>query len=344
VTAGSPNSALAGVLGAPGTTLLFGGKGLGTDLTSGARLSLGYWFDDCRTWGVDASGFFLGPNNNRFSAQSFGNPVLARPIIDVSPVVNQNGVVVPNPAQGQEAIQAVTAPGLLSGGISVARKSTLWGADINLNRQCWCCENGYLTLLGGFRYLGLDESLDITESLLTGANTGVPGTVIVVNDHFATSNRFYGGQLGAAGEYRLGCWSFAGKAKVALGVTQQWANITGFTTQTLPGGTPQTLPGGLLALQGTNMGVYSRNNFSVVPELGLTVGYQIKPWCRVTAGYNFLYWSSVIRPGGLIDRAVNATYQPFSPVPPTGSARPMPLFNTTDFWAQGVTFGVEFYW
>lgn len=89
-----------------------------------------------------------------------------------------------------------------------------------------------------------------------------------------------------------------------------------------------------------------------MPEVGFTLGYQVCSWCRATVGYNFLYWSNVIRPGGVIDRGVNATYQPFSPISPTFTqngvvagvpARPA-VFNGSDFWAQGLTLGLEFRW
>jgi hypothetical protein len=231
----------------------------------------------------------------------------------------------------------------------VIRKNSLWGYEANVVRGLLCCERGYLNLLFGFREVGLDEDLAISETLLTLPLIGGMGTNISVQDRFVTSNRFYGGQIGLAGEYRLGNWSFGGKAKVALGSTGQWAEIMGLTVAS-SGGMTQTGLGGLLALPGTNMGHYYREAFSVVPEGTFTIGYQIRPWCRATIGYNFLYMSSVIRPGGLIDRNVNASFQPGAAINPNNfpasanPRQPMPLFTTTDFWAQGLTLGLEFTW
>jgi hypothetical protein len=341
VTGGIPAPGrLSGNLGQPGTQVLYGGRGLGTDPTSGGRITLGYWFSECHGWGLEASAFFLGPRNDRFSAEGFGNTVIGRPFTSAGPTfVNAVGTVI-NP--GDQAREAVSEPGFSAGRVDVKRESTLWGGDANVVRGLCCSDCYYLNLLLGYRQLGLNESLTINESLVSLIEP--VGTTFAVQDRFTTSNRFYGGQIGLAGEYRLGNWSFGFKGKVALGCTQESANINGVTTRQFPGNPPQTAPGGLLALQGTNIGHYFRDEFGIVPEGTLTIGYQVTPWCRATIGYNFLYWNSVIRPGGLIDTNVNASFLPLRGVTPTGPARPAPMFNTTDFWAQGLTLGVEFVW
>ena len=56
--------------------------------------------------------------------------------------------------------------------------------------------------------------------------------------------------------------------------------------------------------QPTNIGHYSRNVFAVVPEVGLSVGFEVTAWLRLSLGYNFLYWSDVVRPGEQIDRVI----------------------------------------
>ena len=64
---------------------------------------------------------------------------------------------------------------------------------------------------------------------------------------------------------------------------------------------------------------------------------------RLFAGYDFLYWNQVVRPGSQIDRNVNLTQSTLlGNGALTGSASPNPLFSRTDFWAQGMTFGFEF--
>jgi hypothetical protein len=238
--------------------------------------------------------------------------------------------------------------------VDVQRRSNFWGADANLRRNLLCGPNGYLDVFFGYRMLGLDESLTITESLVAVGNTlGVlpggatvvlvpNGTTLQVNDRFAVSNRFYGGQLGFNGETRYGCWSLGGKVGVAIGNTQQVVDITGGTITMTPGGGVSGGPGGLLALQGTNLGHYTRNHFAVVPEVGLTLGYQFTPCLRGFVGYNFLYWSNVVRPGEQIDLNVNRSFQPGSAIPRSGAAVPAFSFNSSDFYAQGLSLGLEF--
>jgi hypothetical protein len=66
----------------------------------------------------------------------------------------------------------------------------------------------------------------------------------------------------------------------------------------------------------------------------------------VYAGYNFLYWNNVIRPGDQIDRTVDVTFVPNPPagVPASGQNRPQPLFRQSDLWVNGIQFGAELRW
>ena len=70
--------------------------------------------------------------------------------------------------------------------------------------------------------------------------------------------------------------------------------------------------GGILALP-SNIGSYSRSVFGVIPEAGLTLGVQPINHVRLTAGYSFLYWNAVARPGDQIDPRVNRGAIPGDP-------------------------------
>ena len=133
--------------------------------------------------------------------------------------------------------------------------------------------------------------------------------------------------------------------KVALGATHQEVRISGTTDFTDPGVAPVRQQGGLLALP-TNIGSYSRDQFSVVPEIGINVGRQVTDHLRLFAGYTLLYWSGVVRPGDQIDFGVNPTQLPTPTGPGTlvGEARPAFAFRNTDLWAQGVNLGLELNW
>lgn len=314
--------------GSPTATVLYGGQGQGKDGMSGLRLSGQYWFSDDHCWGLDASVFYLG-SNDIFFTSSPGIPTLVRP----SNALNEQI------ANLRDLDSAGT-----SGNFLAERSATLWGFDVNLRKNLWCGEVCYFDLICGYRMVGLEEKLSITENVLItadprrGPDPAKPyGTFSVVNDQFVTSNRFFGPQVGFDSLLRKGNWTLGIRSKVALGVTDQVVTISGSTTTN-----GQSAPGGFLALQGTNIGRETHRAFGVVPEVGVTVGYDVKDWWRIFAGYNFLYWNSVVRPGDQINLRVNPNFLPGGDR--TGAAEPSPLFQRSEFWAHGVSLGMEFRW
>jgi len=122
-------------------------------------------------------------------------------------------------------------------------------------------------------------------------------------------------------------------AKAALGSTHEITDVLGASGA----GTP----GGLLAVP-SNSGHDNRDEFTVVPEGSLTVGYQVTDKMRLYAGYSFLYWSSVIRPGDLLEHGINPAEVPSSPAFGSGAlpGQPPRQNNQADFWAQGFNFGL----
>jgi hypothetical protein len=325
----------AGVLGAPGTTVLFGGSRDNGELRSGGAVSFGYWFDDCQTCGIEADFFMLETRATQFSAISNGSTILARPFINAN--------------NGQPQSQLIGFPGLVAGQVNATDTSTgLLGAGAWL-RQNLCsnpcgCNPYRLDALIGYRYLRLTDNLSITEDLVsTNPNNPnfVPlGTTLTVNDRFATENNFQGLDLGLAGEVYHGRWVLGGFARVALGVNIEEVDINGSTRIAVPGAAAVTSPGGLLALQ-SNIGSHSRDRFAVVPEIGVKLGYQLTPHLRLQAGYSFLYWSEVVRPGNQIDLRVNPNLLPPVAGPVTGPLQPAANIQGTPFWAQGFSFGLQ---
>jgi hypothetical protein len=349
VTAGTATGF--GILSGQGTSLLFGGSGLDQEPRSGGRLTAGWWFDPCQTWGIEASGFILGEGSANFVAGpgAAGLPVLARPFFNLS-------TLTPSAEVASDLSRNL-------GSVRVDAPSHLWGAELDLRRNLCsgCCWR--LDLLGGFRYVRLDEGLHITEHgmFTTAIPTTLPGLTLMpgdqftVQDRFDTRNQFYGGQLGASAELHRGPWSLDLRAKVALGDMHQVLDVNGATIIQPLTSPPLTFPGGLLALGSIpgvgagNIGHYSRDRFGVVPELGITVGYDLTCRLRIFAGYNVLYLSNVLRPGDQVDLALNPFLVPsFRLVPgsllgaPVAGIHPAVPFRDTSFWAQGVTCGLEF--
>lgn len=325
-----------GTLGLPGTVVLFGGD-VDEDWRHGLRVSAGTWFGCDQRCGIEANYFVLEDDGDDFTVISAGSPILTRPLVDA--------------LTGAETVEFVAFPGLLSGSVDISSSSQLQGGEVNFIKNLCCCPCSHrVDLLAGFRYMELEDELTITETITTlaplpptivipGVAVPVPaGTSLTVVDRFETENRFYGGQIGARAEFWRGRVFANVTGKLAIGSTHQIVRISGSTTVTAPGGAPLVFPGGQLALP-TNIGTHDRDEFSILPEIGFNVGYQLTDSLRAYAGYSLLYWSDVVRPGDHIDRTINASQQ-FGGVL-VGPARPAFSFNETDFWAHGFNLGVE---
>lgn len=341
VTAGSPTDAIPGALTQPGTTVLLSNEAESPG-QSGGRFFVGCWLNECQTKGIEADYLFLGTRRSAFVASASGAPgstVIARPFFDIPP----------SGAAGFQNSQLVAFPGVAAGMITVQNTTRLQGAEANFLCNLSCCgdcSGGYrVDALAGFRWMRLDDCLTITENISpTTLFTGFPaGSQVTVMDQFCTKNDFYGGQIGLRGEWRRERFFVNARVLVALGDTRQEATINGSTTIRPLGGLPATSIGGLLA-QPTNIGTHRRDVFSVIPEVGINVGYQVTPHLRAYVGYTFLYWNDVVRPGDVIDLGVNPTQLPSGAGAGRliGPPRPAFIFHDSDFWAQGINAGVEF--
>lgn len=113
-------------------------------------------------------------------------------------------------------------------------------------------------------------------------------------------------------------------------------NINGSSTAAIPGGAASAYPGGLFA-QPTNMGSYSHDAFTLLPQLELKLAYDLTQNLSLTVGYDLIYWSNVVRPGGQIDTQVNTTQSSGGTL--TGVPGPLYKMQQTDLWVQGVSVG-----
>jgi hypothetical protein len=324
--AGTPQAS-AGVLGAAGTSVLFGNSTVDGDWRSGGRVSGGYWFDRGHTSGVEVSVFGLEQASTGFNANSGSFPILARPFTDAT--------------TGLQNANLIAFPGLLSGSVTASETSNLLGADAVYRRDIGDFGREHLSALFGYRFLYASDHLDISSaSTVIGGQVLPLGTVITPNDDFKTQNYFSGIDFGIAGDSATGPWSLEWRADVALGVNVDREQINGSTTVlTGGGGGTATYQGGLLALS-SNIGSYVQTRFAAVPDFSLKAGYQFAPGWRVIAGYDVLYWTGVQRAGNTIDTTVNPNLTP----PPAGGgpARPQAQFNTSALVAQGFSTGLKY--
>lgn len=325
----------AGGLADPSTLVVLGGTHVDFNDFSGGRLHVGCALADGLAF--EAGGFILGSQGKTFQAVSdgSGNPFLFRPFIDVDTL---------NPNAGS----VVAAPGLIAGGMRVNNFSQAWGADCLCVGDWMCARHFQLAWLLGFRYLNLTERLDIQDARTDLAGVGSfnglptsPGDQFQIFDNFHTQNRFLGGGLGLCGEAHLGPLVLAGSAQVSVGDTEQIIRIDGSSTLVpAAGGGVTTLPGGILALP-SNIGHFKYDHFSVVPEVSMQLGYELTSRVRLAVGYDFLYWSEVVRPGDQVVPLVSNAQVPTSPTfGMGGSPFPPPPHRSTDFWVQGLNFTV----
>jgi hypothetical protein len=345
---GTPVSS-AGVLGATGTTVLFGDTTVGNDMRSGFRTTLGVWLGDCHKWGLEFDYLSLGERANGFDMASTGFPILSRPFFNVE--------------TNAQAAELVAYPDTLEGRVTVVARDYFQSAGVTLSRNlCGCnscescescdpCEQSCggcnvpslfccrTDLLMGFRYYNLSDFVGITEDLRITQTGPTAGTTIGVQDNFRARNDFYGSELGLRTRIYRGRWSMEILTKLAMGNNHQTITIDGQTTITPLASTTQTYNAGILA-GSTNSGVYQRDQFTIIPQLSTELGYQLNCHWRAYIGYDILYWGAVARAADQID--LNLDPRNFPPATSGGLSFPQFPGKTDAFWAQGLHLGAEF--
>lgn len=335
----SGNTANGGVP-SQGADILFGGGEYLTENLNGGRLRAGIWLDACHTWALEGEYFSTGTLSTEFSRTGSGNDLIARPFY--------------NTVLGRDDAELVSFPGTLTGRVDVQASTQLKGMGFAFRRLLACgdgCGDTFfcnlpqqythrLDGLIGYRWLELDDTLTITESLLdvTPDPSNTRGDTFNIVDSFRSRSQFNGLDFGANYHRERGCWSLDLLAKLALGTTRQTVTINGSTIS--PDGVQRT--GGLLT-QTSNIGTYKRDRFSVAPELGAKLGYKLSKNLSATVGYSFIYWSNVARVGDQVDTDVNTNLLP----PANGQGgvqRPGFAFVDSDYWVQGISFGGEYRW
>lgn len=345
VTTSAP--AAGGRIGETSTLILHPhGGDLGYDLISGFRITTGFFKDDCRRSGWYGSGFMTEDAENEFAVASdaTGQPLLARPFI--------------NAATGQPDVLFVSFPTFAGGRVSVTSHSRAWGAEggpvCNLFRSCpddGCGPFWNVDLFGGFRFFQLKEDLRIQSftDVLPGQAVPFDGKLyfgpvnIEVNDEFETLNQFYGGNVGVQTQFRYGKCYVSALGKIAIGVMHQRVDVNGFSILRQPGLAvgPSAVRGGLYA-NATNIGRYDNDEFAVLPEVNVNLGYNWRSWLTTFVGYSFLYTNRVVRPGDQYSPVVNPAIVPTSPAFGLGApiATPNRVLTQSDYWIQGVSFGI----
>jgi len=341
------SASTAGVLGQPTTSVLFGDQNVTNGFRSGLRIGAGFWFDDTQTLGLEGSFLYLGQARQEQVFNSAGSPGIARPYFNAI-----TGMQSSEPTTFAVINPDASINPALTGTLTARTTSDLWGMDFNFRRFLYETDNFRLDGLVGYRMMRLRDTVQTNSSSTVNDSTNEPfnlpnGTTINILDSFQSTNNFEGGQIGLSGKWQSDRWTVGATAKLALGVNDRAVVISGGTNFASPGGPATGVNSGLLTLPSIN-GRYSSSNFSVIPEVGVTLGYQVTPNIRIFSGYSFLYWTNVVRAGDQISTTLN-TSQLSRTLPPAqsplvGPALPTFVLHETNYWAQGVNFGVELKW
>jgi hypothetical protein len=320
-----------GVVGQPGTRVLLGGEDVGTSPSPGFRLSAGYSPDD--RWGVESSVFYVPPRSTTASVASSGQPGSTNLFIPFFDVTTR-----------RESTTGLARVASFAGSATEELRNSVLGAELSATMRLPAPGPLRVDALGGFRYLRLRETYTFSTS--SPDVPPQPVDVFQTTDEFAATNNFFGLQAGARARMDRGAWFLSGVLKVALGAMVESVEIDGrlVTNDFTVFATPQTFAGGYFAQPAANMGKHTRSVFTVVPEVGLTLGYRVTPSLSVVAGYTFLYASNVVRAPEQINRNINPSAAPaFTGSPPaarSGPGEPTFKFNWSDFWAQGLNVGL----
>lgn len=315
----------------PETRVIFGGNNIGDDVRIGGRLFGGYWFDDCRKWGVQADVFGIGNDNEDIDIYSDGDPILSRPFYNT------------DPAYDAADAQVLALGGVASGQFTASSSSRLFSVAPALRFNICCCggaaacapqcydpcdpcAQGYASgasgcgiggggcgfgscgqgatasrvdLIAGYRFLQLREGFSTREILYPTGPGYTPGTSFTLLDDIDTKNDFHAFELGANWQLQRGrlLWDFGWSA--AFGELTRRYTLNGRTQIYAPSGLNETVAGGFL-VPPENIGSFESSKFTVMPQARIGLGYCIARNIRLHADYSFLYLDNVFRPGALM--------------------------------------------
>jgi hypothetical protein len=242
------------------------------------------------------------------------------------------------------------------------------GASTVFNNQTYTAQFGTNTVVNQTinpTGVGQGQLNQVNVTTTTVSNNYVNVSVL---DQIKARNDFYGSNFGLYQYMNSGRWSIGLGTSIGLGDMRQQVSISGSSvlnsqisqsttlaaTQVLSGsvltsnsttaaGTSSSVAPAGLYNQANSIGTYSRDSFAFVPEANLRIGYAFTSSITGYVGYNVVYVNNVVRSTDLVTGNVNPNLQPTSNTygNPT-TPRQINAFPTSDFWLQGISFGLNF--
>jgi hypothetical protein len=330
VTTSPPGNdrALAGVIGAPSTTVLFGDtRGAFGDVRSGLRIAAGLCFCPEHTLGVEGGFRFIESQATGLLATSDASPVLARPFT--------------NAQTGEAQSVLIAFPGASTGSVEArASSGNFYDAWIDLSKTFYQEEGVRVDGLLGYRFLRFDEGLRVRQVISPTDPAFVAGTQVVSADDFGVRNEFHGIDVGLRGQWFFDDVSLSVLGKLATGNLSREARILGSQVTTAPGTQPVVRAGGVLALP-SNSGAFLDRVWTIVPEVDATLRWQVARNLRVSVGYSVLVLVDGTRAADQVDLTLNPSLFPGAAPPPAGPVRPAFSLKQDAVWLQSVKFGAE---
>jgi hypothetical protein len=332
--------------GAPHSPAQGGNNSQAFPAFSGARLTVGYWLDDERRFAIEGGAFSLQRQAAGYENRggSDGNPVLGIPVYNSVPYTIGSQTIFPGedslPFSLPDSTNRARGSGIITGGVSIQNTLQLWGSGLSGVINLYRNDSWEISGVAGVQYLDLSEDFSLTADIegVTGPYAGQSG---IVWDRFETRNQFSGGNFGLRAHYKDGPLGVTITGLVAPGVNHQTTTISGGFTSVNFTAPTDSGPEGIFS-QPSNDGRYTTDKFCVVPELQFKISYALTSWLRASIGYDFMYMSNVIRPTDQINRELPKG-QTFNQADPTVSTTsPSVIYKSTDFYAQGMSFGLEF--
>jgi hypothetical protein len=329
VTTSRPGTPLtgAGILGLPTTTTLFGNSSVNDTVRSGYYVELG-WCRPDQELGVEAGFRLLQSQATSFAAASNGSVILAQPFIDATTNLPQAATI--------------AFPGRSGGTLNIhVASGNFYEAHIDLSENQLDMDGFRCETLLGYRYFHYEETLRNQATIAAQGAPFVPGTHLASDDGFGTRNNFNGLEFGLRSQIVQDNLSVDLLAKLAVGQLYQDVNIAGNTLVSVPSMPPVVQAGGLYALV-SNIGRHTGHKIAVLPEFGITLGWQATQRIRLTVGYTLLLLSDIARAADQIDQTINPAFLPPPMQTPTLTDRPAFRLIRSDATLQSINLGMDF--
>ncbi len=295
---------VAGVIG-PGnaTSVLLSGP-VNRGVVPGFRFGAGFLYDNDYGLGAEAGFTFLPSQSSRFFFTS-DNPattILARPYVDATSddpaaalVAFPDDVATPLPVNEQ-----------ITGNISVtAKNGNFYGVNFDLSEHIGDHAGQRWEALFGYRFAYFNDALRIRQHSVFPMNlSGI--NVVDRFDDFSSQNVFHGLDLGFRSTYTGKQWSLSLLGKFSPGNMSRTVDIRGRTARTYFTGATDSTPAGLYALS-SNSGSHESHKWTVVPELGANLNWNLRPNLALRLGYSAIVLPRVARADDQIDFNINPT-------------------------------------